>query len=206
MQPSRPVRETAREKLLDAAITLVRQKGFAATSVDDLCKAAGVTKGAFFHHFVSKEALGAAAARHWTQTTGALFAAADYHQHADPLDRFLGYLDLRAALAAGDLATFTCYAGTSLQECYDSSAPIRQAASDCITFHADLLAVDIDAAIARHGAPPGITGRSLALHTQATLQGAFILAKGEGSAAPVHEAIDHLRRYVLMLFNRGGRS
>ncbi len=46
---------SAKDKLLDAAVHVVRQKGYAATSVDDLCKAAGVTKGAFFHHFESKE-------------------------------------------------------------------------------------------------------------------------------------------------------
>ena len=46
---------SAKDKLLDAAVHVVRQKGYAATSVDDFCKAAGVTKGAFFHHFESKE-------------------------------------------------------------------------------------------------------------------------------------------------------
>ncbi|MGL5116701.1 MAG: TetR/AcrR family transcriptional regulator, partial [Beijerinckiaceae bacterium] len=80
---------TAREKLLDAAFTLVRSKGFTATTVDDLCAAAGVTKGAFFHHFASKEALGVAAAQHWSKVTSAFFAGATYHRHADPLERFL---------------------------------------------------------------------------------------------------------------------
>ena len=56
----------ARIKLLDAAIKLVRQYGFSATSVDQLCTEASVTKGAFFHHFKSKDALGAAAADYWT--------------------------------------------------------------------------------------------------------------------------------------------
>ncbi len=58
----RPVPVGAKSKLLEAAIVLIRTKGFAGTSVDDLCTAAGVTKGAFFHHFASKEALGVAAA------------------------------------------------------------------------------------------------------------------------------------------------
>jgi TetR/AcrR family transcriptional regulator, transcriptional repressor for nem operon len=37
----------------------------------------------------------------------------------------------------------------------------------------------LSAAIATHGAPAGVTAHGLALHTQAVLQGAFILAKGK---------------------------
>ena len=40
-------RRTARDKILDAAVAVIRQRGYAGTSVDDLCAAAGVTKGAF---------------------------------------------------------------------------------------------------------------------------------------------------------------
>ena len=57
-----PPSKDARTKLLDAALAVIRGKGFAATSVDELCQAAGVTKGAFFHHFHTKEELGVAAA------------------------------------------------------------------------------------------------------------------------------------------------
>ena len=88
---------SARTHLLNAAFSLIRAKGYSATSVDDLCRAAGVTKGAFFHHFKSKEELAVAAAQHWSDVTGALFAAAPYHALPDPLDRVLGYLDFRMA-------------------------------------------------------------------------------------------------------------
>jgi AcrR family transcriptional regulator len=58
---------SAREKLLDAAVALIRHDGFAATSLDDLCRKAGVTKGAFFAPaFAGKEELGVAAADHWS--------------------------------------------------------------------------------------------------------------------------------------------
>ena len=50
----------ARSKLLDAALSVIRTKGYSATSVGELCTVAGVTKGAFFHHFKSKDDLIAA--------------------------------------------------------------------------------------------------------------------------------------------------
>ena len=55
-------RGEGRARLLDAALTVIRAKGYADTTVDELCRAAGVTKGAFFHHFRSKEELAVAAA------------------------------------------------------------------------------------------------------------------------------------------------
>ena len=53
--PRSTAKKDARTKLLDAALAVIRAKGYAATSVDELCAAAGVTKGAFFHHFKTKE-------------------------------------------------------------------------------------------------------------------------------------------------------
>ena len=64
------VGQTAKDKLLGAALALFREKGFTATTVDDLCARAGVTKGAFFHHFKTKEDVGVAAADHWSAVTG----------------------------------------------------------------------------------------------------------------------------------------
>src|SRR6476620_7965343 len=46
-----------RERLLDAASTVFARKGFAATSIDEIAEAAGVTKGAVYSNFDSKEHL-----------------------------------------------------------------------------------------------------------------------------------------------------
>jgi Bacterial regulatory proteins, tetR family len=42
---------------LDAAVQVIRAKGYSAMTIDDVCLAAGLTKGSFFHHFKSKEEL-----------------------------------------------------------------------------------------------------------------------------------------------------
>ena len=42
-----------RDSLMEAAFGLVRRQGLAATRVDEICAAADMSKGAFFHHFRS---------------------------------------------------------------------------------------------------------------------------------------------------------
>jgi len=46
-----------RARILDAAGSTIARQGYAATSVEDICQAAGVTKGGFYHHFSSKQTL-----------------------------------------------------------------------------------------------------------------------------------------------------
>ena len=193
---------TARTKILGSALAVLRGKGYAATSVDDLCAAAGVTKGAFFHHFKSKEDLAVAAADYWSETTAAFFASAPYHAHADPLHRLLGYIDFRKAILIGDIPEFTCLAGTMVQETYATNPSIRDACARAIFDHAETLEADIAAAVAARAVTPSWSAKSLALHTQAVLQGAFILAKAKGGAQVAAESVDHLRRYVELLFEQ----
>ncbi len=194
-----PDKGDARTRLLDAARDIVRQQGFAATSVDQLCRAAGVTKGAFFHHFPSKQALGVAAARHWSETTGALFAQAPDHGHPDPLDRVLAYDDFRRAIIAGRVQEFTCLVGTMTSEVYQAHPAIRAACAEAIFGHAATLEADIAEAMAARGVR-GITAASLAAHIQVVLQGAFVLAKAADDPAPAIDSVDHLKRYLLLLF------
>jgi TetR/AcrR family transcriptional repressor of nem operon len=193
---------SARDKLVDAATSLIRAKGYAATSVDELCAKAGVTKGAFFHHFPSKDSLAVAAADHWSEISEALFGAAPYQSLDDPLDRILGYLDFRKAMFRRPVVEFTCLAGTLVQEVYGTHPDIRRACEASIGGHAAGLERDIALAMKRYRIHAPWTAESLAFHVQAVLQGAFILAKAKGEAAIAETSVDHLRRYIELLFRR----
>jgi TetR/AcrR family transcriptional repressor of nem operon len=204
--PAKRPMAPARQKLLDAALSVIRTKGYADTTIDELCAEAGVAKGSFFHHFKNKEALGVAAAQYWSDMTGALFEAAPYHRHADPLDRVLGYIDFRKAILTGTVPEFTCLVGTMVQEVYETCPGIRDACDASISGHAAKVEADIAEAMERHGVHADWTARSLALHTQAVLQGAFILAKAKGSAEIAAASVDHLRRYIELLFRPVARN
>ncbi len=203
---TRPARGNARIALLAAAHKVVRRQGWAATSVDDLCSEAGVSKGAFFYHFASKDELGVAAAQHWSDVTSALFANAAYHQHPDPLERLFGYLDFRAALTEGPLESFTCFVGTTVQEVFATSQPIRSACGASITDHAARLAADFAAAITRYPPRAAVDAASLALYTQTVLQGGFVVSKATGDRAALLDAIAHLKNYLSLLFADARRS
>jgi TetR/AcrR family transcriptional repressor of nem operon len=202
---STATRTSGRERLLDAAIAVIRAQGLHATTVDDLCAAAGVSKGAFFHHFESKEALAVAAADHWSETTAQLFADAPYHDHADPADRVLGYLDFRASLIGDAIELYSCLVGTMVQEAYATNPVIREACGSSILGHAATLEADIADAL-RAVRPDAVDvtadATSLARYTQIVLQGAFVVSKAADDPAVVLDSIGHLRRYFELLFDR----
>ena len=196
-------RHESKTKFLDAATRVIRVKGYSATRIEDICEEAGLTKGSFFHHFKSKEELALAAADHWSEVTDGVFASAPYRELPDPLDRVLAYVDFRKTILQGRaLCDFTCLVGTMVQEVYDTNPAIREACNRSISSHAATVEADIAEAMQKHGVDAGWTARSLALYTQATLQGAFILAKAKGGAEIAVACIDHLHRYIEMLFTQ----
>ncbi len=67
--------EQTRTKLLDAALKEFAEHGYDATSVDDICAAAQVSKGAFYHHFESKHALFLCLLESWLQAIRTNLAA-----------------------------------------------------------------------------------------------------------------------------------
>ena len=60
--------EETRARIIESAIKLFSNRGYDTASVDDICTEAGISKGAFYHHFESKQALFLALLDRWLQT------------------------------------------------------------------------------------------------------------------------------------------
>ena len=192
----------SKTRLLDAALRVIRAKGYAATTVEDICQQAGVTKGSFFHHFKSKDDLAHDAIAHWGALTDGLFAAAPYHQAKDPLDRVLGYVDFRGEILTGELPDYTCLLGTLVQETYDTHPSIRAACDRALSSHIAVLTRDIEAAKKRHAPRAAWDPESVGYFIQGVLQGSFIFAKAKQGPAVARGNLAHLRRYLHLLFGR----
>jgi TetR/AcrR family transcriptional repressor of nem operon len=192
----------SKTKILNAALQVIRAKGYSATTVDDICHAAGMTKGSFFHHFKSKDDLALGAVAYWDAMTTAFFASAPYHNATDPLARLLGYIEFREAILKGELPDYTCLMGTLVQETYDTHPAIREACDRCMSSHIAEITRDVEAAKKLYAPNAPWTAESIGYFIQTVLQGSFIFAKAKQSPAIIRENLEHLRRFLNDLFSQ----
>src|SRR5690348_4223608 len=119
--------ETKR-KLVDAGVSLMRARGFNATTVDDICAEAGVTKGGFFHYFKTKEELAKAAVVRFSDFKNEEGEEAPYRKLADPLARVYGRLDyLKSSVGGSTRLTKGCLIGMFAQEVSFTHPELRSA-------------------------------------------------------------------------------
>lgn len=187
---------STRVRLLDAARDAIRAKGYSATTVDDICAAAGLSKGSFFHYFASKEQLGIAAAEQFGLMATEVFESAPYVKNTDPRERLFSYLDFRGAMLEGEITQYTCLLGTTVQEVHATHPDLRDACDRELTAHVDMLARDLLAAKKRYAPDADWSAQSVGYFMQSVLQGAFIFAKARQSPEVAAECIAHLRRYL----------
>ena len=93
--------ERTRERILDVAYDSIVQKGFAATSVEELVEAAGITKSGFFYHFKDKNDLARQLfERFLTEDEGIVETLANRARGLsdDPLQSLLIFLNLYAQM------------------------------------------------------------------------------------------------------------
>ncbi len=98
--------EETRAHILEAALRRFANHGYSAASVDEICAEAGVSKGAFYHHFPSKQALFLELLNEWLDTIDAGFEAARKDSVPETLRAFTEMLPGIFAAADGRLPMF----------------------------------------------------------------------------------------------------
>ncbi len=184
-----------RARILDAAQQLVIENGFAATSVDQVIRQAGTSKGAFFHHFDSKLDLGRALTERYVaadidQLHWAMEQTADI---ADPAERAVAFVRCFEDAAEEIMsAQSSCLYIAVLTE----RQLVSNGTADLIT-HAIETWRDEIAALLREAADErglDLDAEAMADHVFVTFEGAFLLSRSTGKPEHMRAQLAVLRR------------
>lgn len=184
----------SRATFIAVATELIRRNGYVATTVDEICARAGLTKGAFFHHFKTKDELGEACLSAWDQSAAAMEARAPFQTISDVRAQAIGYMDFYIALFDNPNLLKSCLAGTTVQEVADTNPPLRDAANACFVNAGGRFRALLDAAC--RGARPRVDTASLAALWMATIQGSLILSKASQDGAVIRKNLEHVKAYI----------
>jgi TetR/AcrR family transcriptional regulator, transcriptional repressor for nem operon len=194
-----------RQRILDEAERLVLERGFAATSVDAILDAADSTKGAFFHHFPSKAALGRALVERYAagdiEMLGEFMAAAEAATD-DPAEQVVAFLQLFEE-AADSLAHEQpgCLYVSFLHQRQLVDDDTVDVIVNAVLAWRDRLAHKLEAAAALHSLQHDVDLASLADLVFTTFEGGFILARTMGDSTLLRGQLAHVRHYVELLFD-----
>jgi TetR/AcrR family transcriptional repressor of nem operon len=184
----------SKERLMQAALQLMKAKGFPATTIDEICEKVGVTKGCFFHHFEGKEELGKLLVEHAANQQIAFLK-----EEADPLKRIYALIDFYITPREGELEG--CILGTFAQELSETYPEIREACEKGFADWANALAKDFDAAKALYPPKFPFNSLELAYYFISLLEGSLLLAKVQKNAFFLQENMRRFKKYLQSIFD-----
>lgn len=183
-----------RAKLVQTASELIRRKGFIATRIDDVCDVSGVTKGAFFHHFKTKEDLAEACLVEWSRTMSEMIEKAPFQKGTDPSKRVLHCIDFIIQIFDNPQTLRSCLVGTTVQEVAETNPQLRAAANRCFEHANRLFTAMLDEAC--RTANKRVDTASLADLWIVTLQGSLILYKASQNPSVIRRNLQHMKQYI----------
>jgi|RhiMetdeSRZDD1v2_1073273.scaffolds.fasta_scaffold255283_3 TetR/AcrR family transcriptional repressor of nem operon len=192
----------SREKLLEQAQELMLVKGFVATTVDEICKAAGLTKGTFFHYFKSKEELGKATLDHFFRAQARMVSRGAFRKSSDPLNRVYGWIDSAIELSKHPAIGKGCLIGNFAQELSGTHPELRAQCAQHFADSIESLKKDLDDAKAKYLPRRRLDTQGLAEHFIAVLQGSLILAKAKQDTGMVEKHLTHFKEYLRSVFGK----
>jgi TetR/AcrR family transcriptional repressor of nem operon len=189
-------------KLVQAGAKLMRSRGYNATTVDEICADAGVTKGGFFHYFKSKDDLAKAAVTQFFDNQAVAYKEAPFRGLADPLARVYGRLDYVEQSGGGKgQTTKGCLIGVFAQELAFTNPEIRDLCQDFFSRMGRDFACDLAEARAAHAPEAKFDPKALAQLYVAIVQGSLLLAKTAGNNDVLIENLEQFRAYLKTFFS-----
>jgi TetR/AcrR family transcriptional repressor of nem operon len=190
-----------KERLLDAAQGLMLAKGFTATTIDEVCEAAGVTKGGFFHYFESKDQLSNELLERFC-ASGRRTQEAFCGDETDPLKRVYRYIDGAIQMASDPAMSKGCLLGLFAQELSDTNPRIRRACTCAFDDWAKGFGKELARAKTKYAPRAAFEPRELAEHLIAVMEGSMVLGKAKQDMSIVARHLRHFKSYVRSLFGK----
>lgn len=179
------------------------RRGYWGTSVDDVCRAVGVSKGAFFHYFEDKEELALAALDQFVlkMVTRVRETVAGMDP-ADAYGRICAYCDLVAEAADVQRSQQGCLIAAFVMETHSDDGAFARRCAAHFGGWVELLRQEFVTALALARPPKQNMAAELAQLCVCVIEGALILARGRGDPLVVVSAMDHFKRYLATVLGR----
>jgi len=195
--------EETRQKLVEATLRLMIEQGFAATTVDEICAAAKLTKGSFFHHFENKEAIGRAAVEAWGAFGTGLYSAAWKDPGLDPLEQLHQIFEIMIGFNLRDEPCL-CMVGMMSQEMSLKNPMMREACEKQLVIWTEMVAGMLAAAKKLHAPVVDFDPEAVAWFLNSLWQGSMLIGKTRQKPEMTIANIRQARFYVDGLFGMTG--
>ncbi len=189
-----------RERILDAGMELFHLHGYNATGLDKVIKKAGITKGNFYYHFKSKEALALATLDWQFEAVQKEMKAQVFDKKEKPLKTLFSVLEMMASKQKEQYQhghVRGCYFGNFTLELSTTSQAIRDKVKSIFQQYADLIESLLIMARDTGEISKQIDPAQLSLVILGQLEGAILLDKANQEPQNVDSSIAFIKQFLL---------
>ncbi len=196
---------SSRERILACAEAIVLQKGFSATSIEDILKDASITKGGFFYHFDGKPGLAKALVERYIEQDDQVFSdlfaeAVEFSE--DPLHQLLIFLKLLAGkLGAMEETHPGCLVASFTYENQQFKQEIRELMRDGMLSWRALIADQLQRVNEKYDMPTDVSIETLADMFTSTIEGGIMLTRNFEDNQLLVDQILAYRTFVRLLYD-----
>lgn len=189
-------------KLIVSALNLMLAKGYYATTIDDICVDAGVTKGSYFHYFKNKEDIAKASLDYFTALQRTVFEEGPHHQEHDAWRKLHLFLDYYKVIADHPDLPNSCLASTFIQELSDEFPDIKLQCEQNFDINASLLEDILLQCQQQYKPIQNFDAKQTSQFFTSLYQGSLLYSRVKLDNAILKQNIDQFRQYINCIFNQ----